>query len=85
MFGGIAVMVNGNMAVVIRGKGGLMVRVDPAESDRLEAEPGAHAAEMRGRQMRGWMTVDAAACAKDADLRRWVDRGFSYARGLPPK
>jgi TfoX/Sxy family transcriptional regulator of competence genes len=85
MFGGIAVMLNGNMAVVIRGKGGLMVRVDPDESDRLLAEPGAQATEMRGRPMRGWLTIDPAACAKEADLRRWVSRGVSYTQGLLPK
>jgi len=85
MFGGIAVMLNGNMAVVIRGKGGLMVRVDPAESDQLQAEPGAHATEMRGRPMRGWLTIDPVACAKDADLRRWVSRGVTYTTGLSSK
>jgi TfoX/Sxy family transcriptional regulator of competence genes len=85
MFGGLAMMLNGNMAVVIRGRGGLMVRVDPAESDRWLAERGARATEMRGRPMRGWVTVDAAACAKSADLRRWVGRGIGYARGLPAK
>jgi TfoX/Sxy family transcriptional regulator of competence genes len=85
MFGGIAMMLNGNMAVVIRGKGGLMVRVGPDESDRLQAEPGAQATEMRGRPMRGWLTIDPAACAKEADLRRWVNRGVSYAQGLPSK
>ncbi len=85
MFGGIAVMLNGNMAVVIRGKGGLMVRVDPDESDRLEAEPGAAATQMRGRPMRGWLTIDPTACTKDADLRRWVSRGVGYTQGLPAK
>jgi TfoX/Sxy family transcriptional regulator of competence genes len=85
MFGGIAMMLNGNMAVVIRGKGGLMVRVDPDDSDRLQAEPGAQATEMRGRPMRGWLTIDPTACAKDADLRRWVNRGVSYTQGLTPK
>jgi TfoX/Sxy family transcriptional regulator of competence genes len=85
MFGGLAMMVGGNMAVVVRGKGGLMVRVDPADADRLLAERGAQATEMRGRPMRGWITVDAAACAKKADLRRWVTRGVEYARRLPTK
>jgi TfoX/Sxy family transcriptional regulator of competence genes len=85
MFGGLAMMLNGNMAVVIRGKGGLMVRVDPAESDRLLAERGARATEMRGSTMRGWITIEASACTKTADLRRWVARGIGYARGLPAK
>jgi TfoX/Sxy family transcriptional regulator of competence genes len=85
MFGGLAMMLNGNMAVVIRGKGGLMVRVDPAETDRFLTERGARATEMRGRTMRGWITVEAAAVAKAADLRRWVQRGIGYARDLPAK
>ncbi|WP_262286011.1 TfoX/Sxy family protein [Micromonospora sp. MA102] len=85
MFGGLAMMVKGNMAVVVRGAGGLMVRVDPAESERLEAEPGAQATVMRGRPMRGWITVDPSACAGDAELARWVDRGVRFAATLPPK
>lgn len=85
MFGGLAMMVNGNMAVVIRGAGGLMVRVDPAESDQLQAVPGVEATVMRGRPMRGWITVDRSACVNDDDLGRWVDLGLRYARGLPSK
>ncbi|WP_433281958.1 TfoX/Sxy family protein [Micromonospora sp. CA-244673] len=85
MFGGLAMMVRGNMAVVVRGAGGLMVRIDPTESERLEAEPGAQATVMRGRLMRGWITVDPSACAGDADLARWVDRGVGYTGTLPAK
>jgi TfoX/Sxy family transcriptional regulator of competence genes len=85
MFGGLAMMVDGNMAVVIRGAGGLMVRVDPAESAQLQTTPGVDATVMRGRPMRGWLTVDPSACEEDVDLRGWVDRGVTYARSLPPK
>jgi TfoX/Sxy family transcriptional regulator of competence genes len=85
MFGGLAMMVDGNMAVVVRGAGGLMVRVDPAESEQLQTTPGVQATVMRGRAMRGWITVDPSACAKDVDLGRWVDRGVRYARSLPSK
>jgi TfoX/Sxy family transcriptional regulator of competence genes len=85
MFGGLAMLLAGNMAVVVRGRGGLMVRVDPAESERLRAEPGASPTEMRGRPMRGWITVAPSACARDADLRRWVERGVSYTRTLANK
>ncbi|MFG2053327.1 TfoX/Sxy family protein [Micromonospora sp. NPDC048930] len=85
MFGGLALMLNGNMAVVIRGEGGLMVRVDPAQSEQLLTEPGAQPTQMRGRPMRGWITVEPSACAKDVDLRRWVDRGVTYTRSLPAK
>ncbi|HEX6871659.1 MAG TPA: TfoX/Sxy family protein [Micromonosporaceae bacterium] len=85
MFGGLALMLNGNMAVVIRGMGGLMVRVDPAESEQLLTEHGAHLTQMRGRPMRGWITVEPSACARDVDLRRWVSRGVAYTRSLPTK
>ncbi|WP_346535405.1 TfoX/Sxy family protein [Micromonospora sp. DPT] len=85
MFGGLALMLNGNMAVVIRGAGGLMVRVDPALSEQLLTEHGAQPAQMRGRSMRGWIRVEPSACAKDADLRRWVNQGVTYTRFLPAK
>jgi TfoX/Sxy family transcriptional regulator of competence genes len=85
MFGGIALMLSGNMAVVIRGKGGLMIRVDPDETEKFAGEPGAEATEMRGRPMRGWITVAPDACAADADLRRWVQRGVTYTQTLPAK
>ncbi|WBB69129.1 TfoX/Sxy family protein [Micromonospora sp. WMMD812] len=85
MFGGLALMLNGNMAVVIRGAGGLMVRVDPAQSAQLLVEDGAEQTQMRGRPMRGWITVGPSACARDADLQRWVNRGVTYTRALPAK
>jgi TfoX/Sxy family transcriptional regulator of competence genes len=84
MFGGLAMLVGGNMAVAVRGKGGLLVRMDPEAKDVL-AEPGAKLMRMRGRAMRGWITVTPDACAKPADLKRWVKRGVSYAKQLPPK
>jgi TfoX/Sxy family transcriptional regulator of competence genes len=82
MFGGLALMLNGNMAVVVRGRGGLMIRVDPAEADAFAAEPGAEATEMRGRTMRGWISVSPDVLAEDADLRRWVGRGVSFTATL---
>jgi TfoX/Sxy family transcriptional regulator of competence genes len=85
MFGGLALMLNGTMAVVIRGAGGLMVRVDPAQSEQLRTEHGVQPTQMRGRLMRGWITVDPSACAKDVDLRRWVNLGVTYTRSLPMK
>jgi TfoX/Sxy family transcriptional regulator of competence genes len=80
MFGGLAFLVGGNMAVAASGQGGLLVRVDPAESDALVAATNATPMEMRGRQMGGWLRVDAGD-----DLPEWVERGTSYARSLPPK
>lgn len=85
MFGGLAFMVGGNMAVVVRGKGGLMVRVDPADSEALQARPGVEAMVMRGREMAGWLVVESPRLARDADLKEWVDRGRAYAKTLPAK
>lgn len=85
MFGGLAFLIGGHMAVAASGKGGLMVRVDPQESDALLAEPGARPFEMRGRPMDGWLRVDAGAVEDDAALDAWVRRGTGYARSLPPK
>ena len=85
MFGGLAFLVNGNMAVVARGKGGMMIRVPAEETDAFAAEPGADVAIMRGRPMRGWITVDEGGYAKAADLRRWVRRGVAAAYAAPAK
>lgn len=87
MFGGMAWLVHGNMAVAVRGKGGLLVRVAPAEHDLLlaEAGPDADTMIMRGRPMRGWITLAPEACADPAELAAWVRRGLAYALTLPPK
>jgi hypothetical protein len=85
MFGGLAFLVGGHLAVAASGKGGLMVRVDPEQTDALVAEPHARPFEMRGRPMDGWLRVDAAGVDGDAGLQRWVTRGVAYARSLPPK
>jgi TfoX/Sxy family transcriptional regulator of competence genes len=85
MFGGLAFLVGGNMSVAASGQGGLMVRVEPAETEALLAEPGAEELEMRGRSMQGWLRVHGPALDDDATLRAWVDRGVAYARSLPPK
>jgi len=85
MFGGLAFLVGGNMAVAASGQGGLLVRVDPAESGELVAASNARPMEMRGRQMPGWLRVDSDDVRSDAALAEWVDRGVKYARSLPPK
>jgi TfoX/Sxy family transcriptional regulator of competence genes len=85
MFGGLGFMIGGNMAVAASGQGGVLVRVDPDESDTLVASTPATPMEMRGRQMAGWLRVDTADVATDADLAAWVDRGTAYAASLPPK
>jgi hypothetical protein len=85
MFGGLAFLIGGNMAVAASGQGGLMVRVDPAEADTIVARTNARPMEMGGRPMRGWLRIDPADLATKRQLARWVDRGTSYARSLPAK
>jgi TfoX/Sxy family transcriptional regulator of competence genes len=85
MFGGLAFLANGNMAVSASGQGGLMVRVDPARTDELLSEPHVHRMVMRGRAMDGWLRVDTEAVDSDDELGSWVSRGLGYARSLPPK
>ena len=85
MFGGLAFLVGGNMAVAARGGGGILVRVDPDTSDELVATTPAELMEMRGRHMAGWLRVDSADVADDAALAEWVERGAGYAASLPPK
>jgi TfoX/Sxy family transcriptional regulator of competence genes len=85
MFGGLAFLIGGNMAVAASGQGGLLVRVDPAESDALVASSNASPMVMRGRKMAGWLRVDAGDVADDAALGEWVDRGVTYAGSLPAK
>ena len=85
MFGGLAFLVHGYLAVSASSQGGLLLRVDPANGESLLAEPHVHPFQMRGREMTGWLRVDAAALGSDEELRRWVDRGITSARSLPPK
>ena len=85
MFGGLAFLVGGNMAIAASGGGGILVRVDPEESEELVATTPAEPMEMRGRSMAGWLRLDAAAVADEAALREWVERGTAYAGSLPPK
>jgi TfoX/Sxy family transcriptional regulator of competence genes len=85
MFGGLAFLVGGNMAVAASGQGGLMVRVDPADTDTLVAKPHARPFEMRGRAMQGWLRVDPDGVRTRRQLERWVERGVAYARSLDPK
>jgi hypothetical protein len=85
MFGGLAFLIGGNMAIAASGQGGLLVRTDPDESDALTTTTAAYPMEMRGRQMAGWLRVDAADVESDADLERWIAIGTAYARSLPAK
>jgi TfoX/Sxy family transcriptional regulator of competence genes len=85
MFGGLAFLVGGNMAVAASGQGGILVRADPAESDTLVATTDARLMEMRGRQMQGWLRVDADDVRTEPRLAKWVELGTAYARSLPAK
>jgi TfoX/Sxy family transcriptional regulator of competence genes len=85
MFGGLAFLIGGNMAVAASGQGGILVRVDPAESEELVATTSARTMEMRGREMHGWLRVAAEDLGTKRQLARWVDLGTTYARSLSPK
>ena len=85
MFGGLAFLIGGNMAVAASGQGGVLVRVDPARSDELVATTSARPMEMRGRSMRGWLRVASEDVRTKTQLARWVMLGTTYARSLPQK
>jgi hypothetical protein len=84
MFGGLAFLAGGNMAVAASGQGGLLVRVDPGESKRLVATTPAEEMVMRGRSMKGWLRLDSAE-VQGGELDAWVERGLAFARSLPAK
>jgi len=85
MFGGLAFMIDGNLSLSVSGRGGLMLRVDPADTDALLARPHARSFEMRGRAMQGWLRVDAEGVRTKRQLERWVARAVAHARSLPSK
>jgi TfoX/Sxy family transcriptional regulator of competence genes len=85
MFGGLAFLIGGNMAVAASGQGGLLVRIGPAESDALVATTSAHLMEMRGRQIPGWLRVGPEDLRTKRQLAKWVELGTTYARSLPAK
>jgi TfoX/Sxy family transcriptional regulator of competence genes len=85
MFGGLAFLINGNMSVAASGQGGMMLRVDPDESEGLTESSNAVAVVMRGRELRGWLRVESQDVRDDDELARWVELGVSFARSLPAK
>jgi TfoX/Sxy family transcriptional regulator of competence genes len=85
MFGGLAFLLSGNMAVAASGRGGLLVRVDPADSEALTSLPHVALMEMRGRTMVGWIMVGPQALKSKRELGCWVTRGVSYAKTLSSK
>jgi hypothetical protein len=85
MFGGLAFLIGGNMSVSASGQGGLLLRVDPEQTDELVSRPHARRFEMRGREMDGWLRVDPDGVKTRRDLENWVSIGVAYARSLQPK
>lgn len=85
MFGGVAFLVGGNMAITASGQGGILVRVDPQLSDDLVARSKAQTAIMRGRPMQGWLRIASEHLTTGRQLKVWVDRGVAYAGSLPTK
>jgi TfoX/Sxy family transcriptional regulator of competence genes len=85
MFGGLAFLVNGNMAVSASGRGGLLLRCDPAQTQKLVNGSTVDRFEMRGKQMDGWLRVDPAAIRTKPQLAKWVRIGVDYAASLPRK
>lgn len=82
MFGGLAFLLDGDMAVAASGRGGLMVRIDPGERAELLTRPEAGPMVMRGRELTGWVLVDADGLDDDA-LGDWIEIGVARARSLP--
>lgn len=85
MFGGLAFLVGGHMAVAASAQGGLLVRVDPTKSAEIVAREGAQPMETRGRPMKGWLRIDADHVRTKRQLAKWVKVGVEQARTLPPK
>lgn len=85
MFGGLAFLIGGNMTVAASGSGGLLVRVDPEDGDKLVQKPHTSFMVMRGREMAGWLRVEDDGVKTKRQLEPWVKRAVAYARSLPPK
>jgi len=85
MFGGLAFLINGNMAIAASGRGGLMVRVDPESGEKLLSRKHVEPMVMRGREMAGWLRIGDDAIRTGRQLTEWVDRGADYSRSLPSK
>jgi hypothetical protein len=85
MFGGLAFLIGGHMSVSVSGQGGLLLRCDPGATKALLDKPFTGPFEMRGRAMEGWLRIEPEGVRTKRQLERWVTRGVTYARSLPPK
>lgn len=84
MFGGVAFLIGGHIAVAVSSGGGLLMRAEPQEREALLARPHVEPWLMRGRELAGWVRVGEEAVAEEAELRWWVQTGVELARALPP-
>jgi hypothetical protein len=85
MFGGLAFLIGGNMAISASGQGGALVHLDPVQGEELIATTAAEPMEMRGRQLKGWLRVDSAQLRSETELAKWVALGATHARSLTPR
>jgi TfoX/Sxy family transcriptional regulator of competence genes len=85
MFGGLAFLVHGHMSVSASGQGGLLARIDPAETSAALSKPHVSLMEMRGRTMDGWVRVAPEGARTKRQLEPWVKRSLAYVKTLPPK
>jgi len=85
MFGGLAFLLNGNMTVSASGRGGLLARIDPADTEPVLARPHVARMEMGGRTMDGWITVANEGVETDRELASWIERSLAFVRTLTPK
>jgi TfoX/Sxy family transcriptional regulator of competence genes len=85
MFGGVGLMLNGNLCCGASDRG-LLLRIDPDDTDKVAAMPHASIMTMKGRPpMRGWIRVDSGGLKTPAQIKKWVAMGVAYAGSLPPK
>ena len=84
MFGGIAFVIDGNLACGVSGDL-LFVRLNPSDAIEALTHPEAREFDLSGKPMKGWVLIDPAELDGDDDLKRWIDRGLAYAQTFPPK
>ncbi len=85
MFGGLAFLLGGHMSVSASGRGGLLARIDPGDTETVLQRPHVARMEMGGRQMDGWVTVAPEGLKTKRELAAWVKRSVTYVKTLPPK
>jgi TfoX/Sxy family transcriptional regulator of competence genes len=85
MFGGLAFLLHGHMCVSASRTGGLLVRIDPADTEAALERPHAARMEMGRRTLDGWISVAPDGVRTKPDLATWVERGVAYVKTLPPK